>query len=328
MSEELEEDHKIISGDKIFTLLEMSKPKIAIFMGFMAFAGAIFSPNFFYGPFPEVFYLEVLSLILPDWFVLLLSIPPVISLINAVGAGFIAALIWGGTALFNDYYDIEIDERTNPDRPLVKGKITPQETIFWAFCAYLLAILLVEFAGDSFTRFLVIAFVFLGFSYSANPIRLRRSGVMGSVIIGAAGALAFIGGSSSQYSISPDGILIAIVMGVLISATTIAKDFKDIEGDRESGVKTLPIALGYDSALKVMMVSVTASYIIAMLPYLLGFYSWSSSPVIIIVGVVNLLILGRLFNKEDIESKEKAYPRSFICHSIVLLVFLMARFLF
>lgn len=319
---------EMISRDKISAILEMSKPKVAIFMAFMAFTGAFFSPNFFIGPFPNVFYIELFSSFISEWIGLFLSIPPVTSILNAMGAGLIAALIWAGTAMFNDYYDIEIDEITNPNRPLVKGIISPQETIFWAFLAYLLAIFLADLAGDRFCKFLVMLFVFLGFSYSANPLRFRRSGVLGSFIIGAAGVLAFIGGSAAQYAISQEGILIAVVMGVLILATTIVKDFKDFEGDKKAGIKTIPIVLGYDLALRVMVVSVAASYVVAMLPYVLGFYSWTTSPLIIIVGLVNLVILFKLFDKEDKKAKKNAYPRCFMCQSVVLFVFILARFLF
>ena len=320
-------DFDIISKDKIFTLIKMSKPKIAIFMAFMAFTGAFFSPNFFFGPFPEIFYLELLSFFLPDLIFIFFTIPPVVSIINAIGAGVIAALIWAGTAMFNDYYDIEIDKITNPDRPLVKGAISSEEIIFWGFGTYLLAIFLAELAGDRFSKFLVLVFVFLGFSYSANPLRFRRSGLMGSFLIGGAGVLAFIGGSASQYEISSEGILIAVVMGILLLATTIAKDFKDIEGDRVAAIKTLPIVLGYDLALNVMMISVALSYIFAILPYLLSFYSWRTFPIIVFAGVLNLLILGKLYDKGNTESKEKAYPSSFFCQSIVLLSFLLAKFL-
>ncbi len=325
MLEKVKEVFEMISKDKILALFEMSKPKIAIFMAFMAIAGAFFSPNFLGGPFPDVFYLELLSFTVSDWIVQSLSVPPVISIINAIGAGVIAGLIWAGTALFNDFYDVEIDRISNPNRPLIKGIISSKEVIFWAFCAYLLAILLVELAGDRFCKFIVMFFVFLGFSYSANPIRLRRSGVIGSFIIGAAGALAFIGGSASQYAVSKEGILIAVVMGVLISASTVAKDFKDMKGDQRAEIRTLPVILGYDLALKVMMVSVAVSYIFAMLPYFLGFYAWKTSPGVIFAGILNLLILGKLFDKGDTKSKEKAYPRSFMCQSIVLSVFILAR---
>lgn len=137
----------------------------------MAFVGALFSPNFHSSDFPQTFFSTLLSSFFPN-----LLTPPLCSIAPAFGAALIAVLIWMGTALFNDYYDVQIDKSINPHRPLIKGEITQREVAYWATLAYAIAIVLTLLEGDWLCRLIVFAFVFLGFQYSARDSpRLQSS---------------------------------------------------------------------------------------------------------------------------------------------------------
>lgn len=309
---------------KAIVLLELGKPKLILLFGIMAFVGAIFSPNFNSDSFPQTFFSTNIVYMLD-----LLSIgePAKISIIHAIGAFFISGMIWFGTALFNDYYDMDIDRRINPHRPLIKGEISSREVKFYAFSAYIIAAILVFLEGDLISKILVILFISVGFMYSAPPLRFRREGVAATSIIGAGIFAAFLGGSASQYSISLEAITVAFVLGILASVASSIKDYKDIDGDKEAGIKTLPIIYGYDRSIKMNKIAIVFGYSFSMFPYFLGYLSLISLPLIIILAIVNLKLINDLKIKKDLESKRKIYTYCLICYFAVVLVFVLTKIL-
>jgi 4-hydroxybenzoate polyprenyltransferase len=47
------------------------------------------------------------------------------------------------------------------------------------------------------------------------------------------------------------------------------KEFKDVEGDRKAGVRSLPVVLGVEQATKISMVVLVLSYALFWIPYLI-----------------------------------------------------------
>ena len=309
-----------MNSKKIVVLFKLGKPIVIVVMALMAFVGAIFSPNFYSDDFPQTFFSSLLSSFFPNFLT-----PSLCSIAHALGAALIAVLIWMGTALFNDYYDVQIDKRINPHRPLIKGEITQREVAYWAALAYVIAIVLTLLEGDWLCILIVFSFVFLGFQYSAPPLRLRRWGFAATSIIGFGITAAFIGGSASQYSVSHEVIVVAIILGVLASTTSAVKDFKDIEGDSETGIRTLPVIFGYEPAIKIIMVGIAISYGLALLPYFLGYFPFFIVPLILMIGVANLIFMRALKRKRDVAFRRKTYIYCFLCYFMVVLVYVVAK---
>jgi 4-hydroxybenzoate polyprenyltransferase len=275
--------------------LRMVKPRATLMLCLVAIAGALFSPTH--------------------------SSPA-----NAVLAVAVVVLVWIGTNLFNDLYDLEIDRRSNPTRVLVTGGITGLEVKALASIAYLLSALLAFLLFDWLFRVMVLTAVFLGFQYSAPPLRLRRWGPLATLSIGVGISLAFLAGGASQGGISSEGAMVAVLFGVVAFTSSSVKDFKDIEGDRGAGIRTLPIVLGYEQAVRVIALLVAASYIL-LVPYLLGFFEWYTAPLIPALGAANLFIIQRLADKRDQAYRRNAYTYTHLCGAGVVLVYILARVL-
>jgi 4-hydroxybenzoate polyprenyltransferase len=309
---------------KVTILLELGKPKLMLLFGIMAIVGALFSPNFYSESFPKTFFSINLALIFGGGFIFQ---PSIISLLHIFGAFLISTMIWFGTALFNDYYDIEIDKKINPHRPLIKAEITPGEVRFYALSAYILAGFLVFLEGDAVSKILAILFILIGLEYSAPPLRLRRWGLAATSVIGAGVFGAFLGGSASQYALSYEVIIMAIVLGALAAAASSVKDYKDIEGDTEAGVKTWPIIYGYDQSIKMNMILLGLCYAFSLLPYVLGYLALSSLPLILLIAFVNLKLINNLKIKRDLSSKRKIYVYCLMCYFAVVFIFAIAKIL-
>jgi len=299
---------------KIKVLLRLGKLRLMLLMALISFIGATYSPNFYSDLFPKTFLSS------------LLSIPPThTSILHAFGASLVSMLIWFGTALFNDYFDIEIDKRINPYRPLVKGEISPKEVKFWASLSYAIAFLIAVIEGDLLCTLIACIFIFLGFQYSAPPLRLRRWGLCGSLIIGVGIFGAFLGGCVAQFYVTSKALIAATLLGLLATTASSVKDYKDIEGDKEVGIKTLPIVYGYEQSIRINVLALSVSYALVLAPFLVGYFNIYLSLIIFIIALFNLKFFHDLKKRRDLESRRKTYFRCLTCYFMVVIVFAVAN---
>lgn len=237
-------------------------------------------------------------------------------MVNAGLAVLIGIMVWGATAMFNDFYDLSIDRSTNPGRPLVTGEVSGMEVVLLGTLMYFLSTVLALLHGDLVFTIVVFAALILGFQYSAPPLRLRRHGITGALTIGAGISLAFLAGITSLGSVTLEGTMIALLFGLLAFTASSLKDFKDVQGDEKAGVKTLPVILGAAPAMRVIMLGMAASYLLLLTPYFLGFFSWATAPLVLGVGAVNLLLVKNI---------DKSYVYTKVCGFLVVLLFILAK---
>ncbi|MBL7912564.1 MAG: UbiA prenyltransferase family protein [Bacteroidia bacterium] len=163
----------------------------------------------------------------------------------------------------NNIEDIDADKITNPHRPLVKN-IVQQQPYFLAGVTCLVVALLTAILVDVvlFTSILLISVGY--YIYSCRPFRLKRIPFLSKFIIGlnslivAMGAFCLAGGTLTDF---PLLWLIFILFPLSLSANFV--DLKDIEGDRQTGIKTLPVFFGEKRALIIISVSTFITYIFA-----------------------------------------------------------------
>jgi|TARA_B000000565_G_scaffold195119_1_gene149352 chlorophyll synthase len=146
----------------------------------------------------------------------------------------------------NDWCDKEVDAINEPSRPIPSGKV-PGSWGFWiAVFMSIIGIVVSWFLG--FWGFIatVIA-ISCAWAYSAEPLRLKRSGIIGPGIV----ALCYEGlpwftGVAILTSQFPS-ITILLVAGFYAFGAygiMVLNDFKAIEGDQKLGINSLPVTLG------------------------------------------------------------------------------------
>lgn len=250
---------------RVLLLLEMGKPRILLLMSMLSLAGAVLSPHFLSPTFPETRLARMalftgLAGLFPG-----ASSPPLWSLAHALGAALVVALLWLGTALINDLADLGVDAISNPNRPLPSGRIAPGEALRWALGAQAAALFLTAVEGSLGALLLALTGTVLGHAYSLPPLRLRRSGVMANGIIGAGVVMAMTGGMMAQGPASEVGLMTAGALGLLAAAASMVKDFKDLDGDRAAGVRTLPVLVGVRRAAWINIGAVLTSYLLLLI---------------------------------------------------------------
>ncbi len=162
----------------------------------------------------------------------------------AVGCAWIASVI------ANDLFDQNIDNITNPKRPLPTEALTKStyRALGWTF---FFVSLLFGFIVHPMLGLLLLAYQALAWIYSAPPLRLKRFPIVATFIAGVAGILILIAGfvmvaPSGNIASLPSSFLIFFLITYTFSLPL--KDFKDIKGDHADGVYTLPVILGEDKA--------------------------------------------------------------------------------
>jgi len=198
----------------------------------------------------------------------------------------------------NDWYDKDLDAINEPYRPIPSGRITEEEVFqqvyFLLGGGILLAFGCDVWAGHDILAnplnsvgFLAIFGAIVSYIYSAPPLKLKAEGWRGSFALGASYiALPWWCGQAMFGHVGEGGAggeltLPVVVLTVLYSfaglGIAIVNDFKSIEGDRELGLKSLPVAFGIDGAKYICagMIDVTQISVAAYL-YYIGLHTYAA----------------------------------------------------
>ena len=217
-----------------------------------------------------------------------------ILILASVTAAFAAA---SGNVI-NDYFDIEIDKISHPDRPLAAGKIMPSYAIKFYSILVLVAL---TFSFTLNIQLFVITFSALAilFLYS---IYLKKIPLVGNITVALLTALAFFFGGIAVNN--AEAAIVPAVFAFLINLIReLVKDIEDIEGDKLNSVITFPIRFGMS----------TTKYLIAILILVLigfTFYPFINQSykieyfvlVMLIVNPLLIFVLKKLFVGGDKEN--------------------------
>jgi chlorophyll synthase len=162
-------------------------------------------------------------------------------------------IVCGMSQAANDWCDRHVDAINEPDRPIPSGRI-PGRWGLWIALAMSLLALLVGWQlgpwGFAATVFGVLA----AWAYSAEPVRLKRSGWWGPGLVGLCyEGLPWFTGAAVLSAGAPrwEIVLIAALYALGAHGIMTLNDFKALEGDRQTGVKSLPVTLGPARAARV-----------------------------------------------------------------------------
>lgn len=185
-------------------------------------------------------------------------------------------LMTGYTQTLNDFYDREIDAINEPYRPIPSGAISvPQvvtQIVILLVAGLALSYGLDVWAGHEFPTItcLAIGGAFLAYIYSAPPLKLKQNGWLGNYALGASYiALPWWTGHALFGDLNWTIVLLTLFYSLSGLGIAVVNDFKSVEGDRQLGLKSLPVMFGITIAawICVLMIDVFQSGVAA---YLMG----------------------------------------------------------
>jgi len=215
-------------------------------------------------------FLAVISILLVAFIGGIFNFPVLIACI-------VVFVVTGFGNSINDYFDYKIDKINKPERPIPSGKISRKTAGYYslalAVAGNILTILILSFIP----QLIVLISTLLMFYYAYS---LKKKLLIGNIII------SFLTGFSFVFGGVVVGItVVSIYLGFYAFLTTmmreIVKDMEDVEGDKEEGANTLPIAYG----MKTSSILAAAFMILAS----------TTSPLLYIMGILTIWYLPILF---------------------------------
>jgi geranylgeranylglycerol-phosphate geranylgeranyltransferase len=221
-------------------LLELTRPGNALAAGLLTFVGAFVAGGVLE---PTIGGAAV-------W------VAAVLATVLAVGAGM----------AINDYFDREIDRVNRPDRPIPRGAVSPREALAFSLVlfggAVLLALTLpVPAIGIAVVNLLALV---------AYTEFFKGLPGLGNALVGyLTGSTFLFGGAAVGGRLESVFVLFALA-SLATFAREVVKDVEDVAGDREEGLRTLPIAYGERRSLELAAVVLALAVLASPAPYLLG----------------------------------------------------------
>ncbi|WP_088890665.1 chlorophyll synthase ChlG [Leptolyngbya ohadii] len=195
-------------------------------------------------------------------------------LISAAAMLLSGPMLTGYTQTLNDYYDREIDAINEPYRPIPSGAISIPQVVTQILVLLAggigIAYLLDRWAGHSFPTITALAIggSFLAYIYSAPPLKLKQNGWLGNYALGASYiALPWWTGHALFGDLNWTIVALTLFYSLSGLGIAIVNDFKSVEGDRQLGLKSLPVMFGITTAawICVLMIDVFQSGVAAYL---------------------------------------------------------------
>lgn len=195
-------------------------------------------------------------------------------------------IVCGMSQAANDWCDRHVDAINEPGRPIPSGRIPGRWGLWIALAMSVLSLVVGALLGPwGFAA--TVAGVIAAWAYSAEPVRLKRSGWWGPGLVGLSyETLPWITGAAVLSAGAPDGriLFIALLYGIGAHGIMTLNDFKALEGDRKMGVNSLPVTLGPKAAAR------AACWIMALpqVAVILALLSWGRTTHAAAIGVLLL----------------------------------------
>ncbi len=195
-------------------------------------------------------------------------------------------LVCGASQAVNDWFDRHVDAINEPKRPIPSGRMPGRWGLYVA-CGWTGLSLLVgtrlEIWGFAATVFALV----LAWAYSAPPARLKLNGWWGNAAVGLCyEGVPWFTGAAIMTGRLPGVPIIVVALLYSLGAHGIMtlNDFKSVEGDLATGVRSLPVQLGVrGAALFCCAVMAVAQVVVIML-----MAGWRHGIAAIIIGVLLL----------------------------------------
>jgi chlorophyll synthase len=173
-------------------------------------------------------------------------------LVAALGVALAGPLVCGTSQAVNDWFDRHVDAINEPERPIPSGRVPGRWGLYIA-CAWTAFSLAVAGTLGPWVFGAAVLGLALAWAYSAPPFRLKLNGWWGNAAVALSyEGLAWFTGAAVMISTLPDWriILMAALYSLGAHGIMTLNDFKSVDGDRQMGIRSLPVQLGVNRAAR------------------------------------------------------------------------------
>ncbi|MCR9179582.1 MAG: chlorophyll synthase ChlG [Erythrobacteraceae bacterium] len=194
-------------------------------------------------------------------------------------------LVCGTSQAVNDWFDRHVDAINEPDRPIPSGRIPGRWGLYIAIIASLVSAAVGWLLGPIVFVAALIGLAF-AWAYSAPPFRFKANGMLGPLVCGLTyEGLSWFTGAAVMLGAMPSVEVVIILFMYSLGAhgIMVLNDFKAVEGDRQTGLTSLPVVMGVELAARFACITMASAQIVVIALLALWGYGLSA---LIVTGVL------------------------------------------
>lgn len=239
------------------------------------------------------------------------ALPGIEFLIPAI----VISLIVSAFNAFNGVADKDIDRINKPERPIPSESLNEGAVMRFAATLYAAAFLL-SLAVNAVFSLIALISIALTVSYSLPGIYLKKRFILGSLCVTVFYAVLCALAGWSLVPGNPVPFAIISFLFILGFGLSVSKDFMDVTGDKVHRAYTLPVKIGKQRSVRVIILLVTASFLFLLLMILQGFIEPGSAFLFALLPVM-LYLVSRFRNIADAKKSNSNF-KSIMAVLIVL----------
>ena len=237
----------------------------------------------------------------------------------------------GTCQMLNDYFDRDLDEINEPWRPIPGGDISLRNATILIAVWSLLSVVVGYLIHPLIALYVVIGIV-NAHLYSANPIKLKKRLWAGNIIVAVsylvipwiAGEIAYNPEFTLQ-SIFPS-LIVATLFTVSSTGTMTINDFKSVDGDRQIGVRTLPVAFGEKNAAITAAILINVGQLMAAVYMLMMGQNTYALIVTLLIIPQFLLQFGLVKSPKTMDVRYNAIAQNFLVAGMLVCALAIREF--
>jgi 4-hydroxybenzoate polyprenyltransferase len=234
------------------------------------------------------------------------------NLSNLVLAILSVSLVVAGSSAINDYFDLESDQISHPERAIPSMEISPTRVVQFSAVTFVAA--LVTASMINILAFAVVALNVALFVVYPRVVK-RISGFLSNLVMGYLGAtVALFSGAVVFDTINVASLSFVAMIAAGAIALNVLKDVLTFNGDLKAGYDTLAIKRGIRTAVIVGALFLIVSTATSPLPYLVGAVGAAYLIAAALWGGTALFMAVSLFktpNAANVKQKLKIFNASF-----------------
>ncbi|MBC8160253.1 MAG: chlorophyll synthase ChlG [Roseiflexaceae bacterium] len=198
-------------------------------------------------------------------------------------------VLCGLSQVINDWCDRNVDAINEPQRLIPSGQVSTRQVFVTIAVLAMAAMSIALYLGARVALLTGFGMIF-AVLYSAPPVRAKRNSWIGSTMVGISyEGLPWVAGSLAFGALSWPSAALAAMFSFGTLGIMAINDFKSIEGDRATGISTLPVMYGpQGAAWLVVLIMTTAQSYVVMLNAVWGNYIAAALIALLVAAAVPL----------------------------------------
>jgi len=197
-------------------------------------------------------------------------------------------LLCAFSQITNDWFDRDVDRINEPERPTAANALSPGTVLAISLALAIGALGLAWMLGGA-VFWLALGGLVLALAYSAPPLRLKaRNGWLANAACAFAyEGFAWVAGAAIFGHVTTGTLVLATLYSLGSHGLMTLNDFKSFEGDTRLGLRSLPVMLGLDGALRAAFAFID-TFQIAAIAYVLAERMYLAGGIMIVLFIIQL----------------------------------------